>query len=184
MRFAPHPIARRITLILGLTVCLSAALLTLLFWPTSTWARARELAAAEQRWALRPFGQYRLNVTDKNCPQQIDVRNERILKVAPNRCDAPPRTITDLFTIIRRNGTVSYSCIYKGCICDDILYIQASYDPTLGFPSRILVRIRAEPNWRHPEFWEATWKNKQLPSCDSMAVGSKIIQVVTITPNE
>ncbi|MDZ4719375.1 MAG: hypothetical protein SH847_13045 [Roseiflexaceae bacterium] len=184
MRSTPRSIARRLLIGTSLIICLATIVLAWMIWPTSVWARARELDEAEQRWALRPFGNYQLKVTDKNCPQQIEIRNERVLKVAPNRCDAPPRTISDLFTMIRRDGSVSYPCIYKGCICDDVIYIQANYDQVLGFPSRILVRIRAEPNWRHPEFWQAAWDTKQIPSCDGMAVGSKIIQVVTLTPSE
>jgi hypothetical protein len=184
MRSAPRPIARRLVIGTSLIICMATIVFAWMFWPTSAWARARELADAEQRWALRPFGHYQLKVSDKNCPQQIEIRNERVLNVAPNRCDAPPRTITNLFEMIRRDGSVSYSCIYQGCICDDVIHIQAIYDQSLGFPSWILVRIRAEPNWRHPEFWAAAWKTKQLPSCDGMAVGSKIIQVMTITPAE
>lgn len=158
------------------------ALAGLLAWPASSWARAQELAAAERLWAQRTFGHYQLDLADKRCLQRIEVRNERVVKVAPNRCEAPPRAIGDLFALIRRDGQISQPCIYLGCVCDDVLRVQASYDAQLGYPAHILVRIRAEPNWRHPQFWQRAWRDRRLPNCDGLQEGSKLIQVMRLQP--
>lgn len=182
MEIQHHPLIRHLAISAATLVCGSLAILGWLIWPSSAWARSQERAEAEQRWARRPFGHYRLEISDKRCPQRIEIRNERVVRVDPNRCDAPPRSITDLFDLIRRDETVSYPCILAGCICDDIIRVRASYDPQLGYPTRIIVRIRAEPNWRHPDFWRALWRHKRIPSCDALAEGSKLIQVLTLTP--
>jgi hypothetical protein len=183
MRHLPRLWIRRLFLALLALLIASSGLFVWLLWPTSAWARASELAAAERRWALRPFGSYHLELVDKTCTQKIDVRNERVVKVAPNRCEVPPRSISDLFELIRRDGSISQECIFHGCICDDVIRVNAVYDSSLGFPSRIIVRLRAEPNWRHPEFWEAAWARKRLPSCDGMAEGSKLIRIIKIVPD-
>ena len=173
---------RRILISIGMLLLVVFSTTAWLFWPTTTWARVQELNEAERRWSLRQFGSYHLELTDKRCPQKIDVRNERVIRVAPNRCDAPPRSITDLFTLIRRDGSVAQECIFRGCICDDVIRIEATYDAQLGYPSKILVRIKAHANWRHPDFWKKAWQTKSLPSCDAMVEGSKVIQVVAMTP--
>jgi hypothetical protein len=183
MRHVSRPWARHLFLALLAMLIASGGLFGWLIWPTTALARASELASAERRWALRQFGSYQLELVDKTCTQKIEVRNERVVKVAPNRCEVPPRSITDLFELIRRDGSVSQECIFHGCICDDVIRVNAIYDDGLGFPSRILVRLRAEPNWRHPEFWERAWARKQLPSCDGMAEGSKIIRILKVIPN-
>jgi Family of unknown function (DUF6174) len=173
---------QRILLMAGMLVLAAFGAIGWLLWPQTSWAQEQVLLAAERRWAARSFGHYQLQIEDKRCPQNIEIRNERIIKVAPNRCDAPPRAISDLFTLIRRNGSVAQECIYRGCICDDVINVHATYDQQLGYPSRILVRMTATANWRHPEFWQKAWQTKRLPSCDAMMVGSKIIQVMQITP--
>jgi Family of unknown function (DUF6174) len=180
----PRTRRRRIFALVMMNLVCGLGLASWLIWPETSWARTQEMHAAERRWASRQFGNYHLHIADKRCPQQIEVRNERVVKVAPNRCDAPPRTISDLFTLIRRDGTIAQECIFRGCICDDIIRVNAVYDDSLGYPSRILVRMTAEANWRHPEFWQKAWQTKRLPSCDAMMEGSKIIQVLEIKPRQ
>jgi hypothetical protein len=177
-----HPMRRWAVLGGSMLIGMLAVVLFTLLWPTSTWARASELAQAEQRWSLRTFGRYSVHLIDKRCAQRIEVRNERVVSVLPNRCDVQPRTVSDLFDLIRRDGSISHPCIFQGCACDDILLVQATYHPELGYPQRVLVRVRATPNWRHPEFWQRAWATRQLPTCNALAEGSKIIQVVSITP--
>ncbi len=182
MRVLSRPRARR--LLAGALLLMLCAAVGWLIWPATSWARDSEREQAERRWALRPFGSYHLDITDKRCLQQIEVRNERVARVAPNRCDAPPRTVSDLFALIQRDGSVSHACILQGCACDDIIRVQASYDPTLGYPARMIVRIRAEPNWRAPAFWQRAWADGRLPRCDGLAEASKIIEVLQITPRQ
>jgi hypothetical protein len=174
--------AKRRMLWIALAASLIATLAIWLSMPNEAAAHAKELADAEQRWNNRSFGHYQLNLKDKNCVQDIEIRNERVLAAAPNRCEIPPRTINDLFDLIRRNGQISQPCIYQGCACDDVLWVNATYDSELGFPTRIIVRVQAVPNWRHLDYWKRAFTRGKLPSCSGMAEGSKIIQVLALNP--
>lgn len=182
MQQRPVRSIRRPFFLAGTAFLLVAVLACAFAWPLERSAQASELAQAEQRWNMRPFGHYRLIIRDKNCEQRIEVRNERILDVSPNRCEAPPRTISDLFTLIRRDGSISTRCITLGCMCDDVIRVSARYDPELGYPQQIIVRIKAEPNMLHADFWKRAVSQRALPSCDVLAEGSKLIRIVSITP--
>ncbi len=172
---------RRLLLFFGVIV-VGLLALGALAWPHSAWARAHMRASAEQRWAQRPFGRYYLDIKDKGCLQEIEVHNERVAGVKPNRCDAQPRSVGGLFELIRRDGSVSHPCIYQGCLCDDKIYISAVYHQELGYPTRIIVRIRAEPNWRQLEFWREALERRELPNCSGLSEGSKVIEIVDIIP--
>ena len=145
-------------------------------------ANAAEVAQAEALWASRSFSHYRLILRDKRCVQDIEVRNERIVKTQPNRCEPPPRTITDLFTLIKRNEQISTPCIAHGCACEDVIRVSARYDPTLGYPAAIEVRVKARPNWRHMDYWKYVVNRRKMPDCDILAEGSKRISIVSLTP--
>lgn len=145
-------------------------------------AASEERASAEARWTQRGFGHYQLTLTDKGCTQVIEVRRERVVDVASNRCEPPPRSVTDLFALIRRNGTVSTPCIAQRCACDDVLTVTAMYHPQLGYPQAIDVSVASQPNPRHADYWRAAASNLKLPRCDSMAVGSKEIRIISVTP--
>jgi hypothetical protein len=149
---------------------------------TAPSAEAAELEQAERRWAARSFNHYRLKLRDKGCLQTIEVRDERVVNVAPNRCEPPPRSITDLFALIRRGGKVSAPCIALGCACDDVLTMHAVYDRTLGFPTLIEVRVAARPNWRHPDYWTELLDKRKLPDCSILAEGSKVIRIDSVAP--
>ncbi len=142
----------------------------------------RELASAEARWAARSFGHYELRLHDKGCLQVIEVVNEHVADVQPTRCEPPPRSVSDLFALIRRDGAVSTSCILFGCACDDVLAISASYDAALGYPTEIEVRVAARPNWQHPDYWGELLEKRRAPNCSALPEGSKIIRIVSITP--
>jgi len=144
-------------------------------------AEAAELARAEARWATRPFSAYHLTLRDKSCIQQIEVSGERIVRTQPNRCEPPPRAVTDLFTLIRRDGTVSARCIALGCACDDVMSIEATYHPSLGYPEQIVVRVNAQPNWQHLDFWAYLAERRAVPHCN-LAEGSKLIRILALTP--
>ena len=172
---------RRLLLFVGVIV-VGLLVFGVLAWPNTAWARARMRTDAEQRWAQRSFGRYYLDIKDKGCLQEIEVHNERVADVKPNRCDAQPRSIGGLFDLIRRDGSVSHRCIYQGCLCDDKIYISAVYHHELGYPTRIIVRIRAEPNWRQLDFWKQALERRQLPNCGGLSEGSKVIEIVDIIP--
>lgn len=163
----------------ALLVC--GALGVLIAW-TPARASAAELRQAEARWAARSFRHYQLELRDKNCLQVIEVLDERVVKVAPNRCEPPPRTVTDLFTLIRRDGTVSVPCIAHRCACDDVISVRAVYDSALGFPASIEVRVTAQPNMQHPDYWIQLVENRRPPDCSVLAEGSKLMAIDSITP--
>jgi hypothetical protein len=179
-----HPNLRRALVGLSFICCIGLVAGIWIFRPNAASARERALLQAEQRWSKRTFGNYHIEVVDKRCAQRIDVRNEKVLKVAPNRCDAPPRAVSDLFTLIRRSGEVTTACIFQGCACSDVLIVEATYHAQLGYPDRLIVRMKAEPNWRHVDYWKRAVKIRSLPQCDELAEGSKVIQVVQLTPTQ
>jgi hypothetical protein len=172
----------RRALLLCAGAVLACAVLGVAIAQTAPRAHAAELVQAEARWAARPFRHYELRVRDKGCLQVIEVRDERVVGVATNRCEPPPRSVTDLFTLIRRDGTVSVPCIAVGCACDDVIRVQAVYDTALGYPSLIDVRVSARPNWRHPDYWAETLEKRRLPDCSILPEGSKEIRVDAVTP--
>lgn len=141
-----------------------------------------ELAEARSRWAARAFTDYHLEVEDHRCKQVYDVRADRVRNIEPNRCDAYPRTVDELFTLIERDNTKSLACVIQGCTCDDFIYVDAEFDPALGYPRSILVRIIARPNWQHPDFWERAIEQQRFPDCKQLTEGSKLIQVLSLKP--
>jgi hypothetical protein len=172
----------RTVLLVCAAALLSCAGLSVVVARTAQPAEAAERDRAEAQWATRTFSRYQLLLSDKRCLQSIEVRDERVVEVAPNRCEPPPRTITDLFTLIRRDGSVSIPCIALGCACDDVIRVRATYDATLGFPKTIEVRMSAQPNWRHPDYWERLVQRRALPDCTVLPEGSKVIRVMSVTP--
>jgi hypothetical protein len=174
---------KRRSLVLAASLALAAiVMLSVGLWPSTRWARTAERASAERRWAQRQFSHYRIDVRDKGCIQSIEVHHTSVFSVAPNRCDGTARSVDELFDYIQRDGTVSQPCIYHGCACDDVIYIAASYDEQLGYPRRMIVRIRAEPNWRRLDVWRNLILFQRMPGCSQLMDGSKVVEVVTITP--
>lgn len=180
MRISKSILISIIALILLIGSCTTYSLLR----PESPWARAQARLSAEQRWSQRSFGNYHLELTDKHCLFSMDIHNERIQKIEPQRCEAPPRSITDLFTLIKRDGQISQPCIYLGCACDDRIYVDAQYHTNLGYPQHITVYIRAEPNYWHSAYWQYVWNRRQAPPCDNLMEGSKLIEVLSVQPQQ
>lgn len=171
------------SLLLGVAAALlSCVLLALVLPQAPPDERVRERTAAEARWAARPFARYRLVLQDRFCHQDVEIHGDQVVTVFRNTCEHPAWTIADLFRLIARDQTVSIPCIAMGCACDDILTVRATYDPTLGYPQTIRVRVHATPNWRHPDYWKRAWMMKSLPNCDVLMDGSKTIKVHALTP--
>jgi hypothetical protein len=180
----PHSrrtVLRRVVLVL-LALLLSCAGVGAVIAQTAPGAGNPALLSAEARWATRTFNHYELRLRDKGCLQVIEVRDERVVDVQPNRCEPPPRSVSDLFTLIRRDGKVSTQCILLGCACDDVLSVRASYDQALGFPRQLEVGVAARPNWQHPDYWSQLLAKRRLPDCSVLAVGSKVVAIESITP--
>ena len=115
------------------------------------------------------------------CEQDVTVDGTHIVASSSTICGLRGRTIDELFSLIERDQTVTYTCVANGCSCDDVMSVRASYDPQLGYPTAIEVRISARPNPTHPDFWRHLWAMWSLPRC-SLVEGSKLIRVVTLKP--
>ncbi|HWQ14424.1 MAG TPA: DUF6174 domain-containing protein [Roseiflexaceae bacterium] len=144
--------------------------------------RARALAAAEARWRARPFAAYVMSLEELNCGLDVEVRDERVVRAALwSRCQRDARTVSELFALVRRDGARGARCITQGCACDDRLRVDAEFDPALGYPRRIEVRVAAEPNWLHLDTWRYMAANGRPPAC-AMMQGDKLIRVLALTP--
>jgi hypothetical protein len=145
-------------------------------------SRARELAEAEHRWAGRTFNEYRMAYEDFKCLQHVEVRNERIVKPDTSiRCALPARSVSELYDLIRRDGSAGTRCVTQGCACDDEVVVRASYDAQLGYPRQIEVRMRPRPNMLHPDFWQYLARHLRPPDCDFME-GNKMIYIRSLEP--
>lgn len=168
-------VAVALLLLLGLCVATGFGLSS-----TST-AMDHERRAAEERWSNRPFERYRLVLRDRFCTQDAEIYNEEVVLVHSNTCESRARSISDLFDLIERDGSLVSSCVAGGCACDDILLVSASYDPLLGYPDMIDVRVEAQANLRHPDYWRLLIRTGELSGC-SVPVGWKTISVISLTP--
>lgn len=145
-------------------------------------ARDREIDAAEQRWKAQQLSHYVMTIDELNCIFEVEVRDGRAVRLTPaERCQRDARTVEELFAIARRDGDTGMRCITLGCACDDVLTVDSSFHPHLGYPTRIYVQIAAQPNWRHPDAWRYLAVHRQAPPCDMM-VGDKLLRVVDLRP--
>jgi hypothetical protein len=140
----------------------------------------RALGDARARWAARPFNRYYMRIHDL-CEQELTVDGGRIVESTRTFCASRGRTVDELFRLIERDQTVTYSCVSRGCTCDDVMTVRASYDPTLGYPTAIEVRINARPNPARLDFWRQMWATWSLPRCGLME-GEKTIRVMSLRP--
>jgi Family of unknown function (DUF6174) len=174
---------RRVWIIIGLIVIIipTFGVAFIAQFPSAMTLRARERQTAEMRWNQRSFTTYQIELEDLNCIQIVDVRNEKITQVLPGpRCTTDARTITDLFSLIRRDGEVGARCITQGCACDDQISVRAEYHAKLGYPTEIYIRIAPQPNWKHADYWRYLATHFSPPSC-AFAAGDKIIAVRSLT---
>jgi hypothetical protein len=143
-------------------------------------SREHERRDAEHRWSQRPFGAYRLVLEDFRCVYDIEVQGQKIVDSAPRAdCIREARSIDDLFVLLQRDGSTGTRCITQGCACDDRLSVQGSYDPVLGYPREIEVRISAQPNWQHADYWRYMATHLRPPTCE-FPVGRKFIRVLKL----
>jgi hypothetical protein len=140
----------------------------------------RALSEARARWAARPFARYSMRVQDI-CEQEVTVEGLRVVESTRTFCAMRGRSIDDLFRLIERDQTVTYTCVMRGCTCNDVMSVSASYDPTLGYPTAIEVRINARPNPAHLDYWRYMWATWSIPRCGLME-GGKTIRVMTLKP--
>jgi hypothetical protein len=177
-----QPIKRRALIASLIMLCLSGALLGARAWPQLPSERR---AAAQSRWATRPFTSYRLALRieywNRVCFQELEVQGERVRRVVSDTCltsSFSMMTVPRLYQISERTERAP-TCYPDGqpCACRLMRIGKIEYDPHLGYPSQIAYRREAQPNWTHLDFWKHLWLQRDLPTCGT----SRITRIVVIS---
>jgi len=144
---------------------------------------ARQLGAARDRWAARPFSHYRMALeygTTGYCSQVIEVERESIVKGRLRVGVRDDDARVNLFARIERDqASRDGSCGPNGCACDGTVVVAATYDQQLGYP--LAKRIYLDPiaRWRFPEYWRRRMSGSL---CSSRALIGENITVRSLTP--
>jgi len=110
----------------------------------------------------------------------LEIQDERVVKVHQNTCPSAPQTVTELFSMVKRlNDQADRTyCGPGGCECTEQRFANTIYDPLLGFPRTIsLRRIRA---MNLPELWHYLTMHG-LPNCLS-PLDIDVVNVVSLQP--
>jgi hypothetical protein len=177
-----QPITRQ-ALIAGLVLfVLSCALLGARAWPQLP---SELRAAAQSRWAARPFAAYRVGLRveywNRVCFQEIEVRDERVRRVISDTCltsSFSMMTVPRLYQMSERleQAPTCYADA-QPCACRLMRIGKIEYDPRLGYPSQIVYRREAQPNWTHLDFWKHLWQQRELPACGT----SRTTRIIVIS---
>lgn len=156
----------------------------------------QELAKAQSRWENRDFKRYRIVVETDNgfsepCRQEVEIENEKVINVVhdckkPGAFVAQPtQTITDLFNELEKYSSKT-ECGPNGCSCDGVISADASYDPQLGYPRQIevkLKRLNVVEQWMHPQRRREAIAKLRGGSCTLIGFVGRKFKVVSLTPS-
>ncbi|HEY9612477.1 DUF6174 domain-containing protein [Allocoleopsis sp.] len=156
----------------------------------------QELAKAQSRWAERDFKRYRMVVeTDSGfsqvCRQDVEIENEKVINVFQD-CkkpgsfvEQPTVTITDLFNELEKY-TAKTECGPNGCSCDGVISADVSYDPQLGYPRQIELKLKQfnfVEQWMHPQARRGAIAKLQGGGCTLIGFVGHKIKVLFLTPS-
>ncbi len=156
----------------------------------------QELAKAQSRWAGREFKRYRMVVETDNgfserCRQEVEIENEKVINVLQD-CkkpgsfvEQPTVTITDLFNQIEKH-TLKTECGPNGCSCDGVISADVSYDPQLGYPRQIELKLKQlnfVEFWMHPQGRRGAIAKLQGGGCTLIGFVGHKIKVVSLKPS-
>ena len=156
----------------------------------------QELAKAQSRWAGRDFNRYRMIVETDNgfaepCRQEVEIENEKVINVVQD-CkkpgsfvEQPTVTITDLFNELAKY-TSKTECGPNGCSCDGVISADVSYEPQLGYPRQIelkLKRLNFVEQWMHPQRRQEAIAKLRGGSCTLIGFVGRKFKVVSLTPS-
>jgi hypothetical protein len=156
----------------------------------------QELAKAQSRWENRGFQRYRMVVETDNgfsepCRQEVEINNEKVINVVQD-CkkpgsfvEQPTVTITDLFNELEKYSSKT-ECGPNGCSCDGVISANASYDPQLGYPRQIelkLKRLNFVELWMHPQGRREAIATLQGGGCTLIGFVGRKFKVVSLTPS-
>lgn len=185
MKHLTQLIVRRRKLLCGLLLVPSCMLLGIMVWPATPSVRR---AAAQNRWAARPFASYRIALRveflNQSCFQEIEVQGERVAKTISDTCQTSSfssLTAGRLFEISQRveQAPTCYADT-EPCACRQLRIGKIEYDETLGYPHVIAYQRVVQPNWTHLDFWKRLWTRRSLPSC-GLTRSTRIV-VLSFTP--
>ena len=134
-------------IILGIAVVLLAVVVIgigVVFWqawqssPTVQFSRARQL------WEARSLGHYRMQASYydnySQCYYDIEIQKDQIVHTYTSACissaESKGLTISGIFKNFERYATDKI-CSPRGCTCDGLYVLKATYDPELGYPQEI-----------------------------------------------
>lgn len=156
----------------------------------------QELAKAQSRWAERDFKRYRMVVETDNgfsevCRQEVEIENEKVINVVQD-CkksgsfvEQPTQTITDLFDELEKYSSKT-ECGPNGCACDGVISADTSYEPQLGYPRQIelkLKRLNFVEQWMHPQRRREAIAKLRGGSCTLIGFVGRKFTVVSLTPS-
>lgn len=156
----------------------------------------QELAKAQSRWAARDFKRYRMVVEtgdgfSEPCRQEVEIENEKVINVVqdckkPGSFLEPPTlTITDLFNELEKYSSKT-ECGPNGCACDGVISADSSYDPQLGYPRQIEVKLKPlnfVELWRHPQRRREAIAKLRGGPCTLIGFVESKFKVVSLTPS-
>lgn len=141
----------------GLVLACAAMLLALAAMVATA---GSDMRRAQERWAARPFDQYRLRVTIREgatlCRMHVRVRGEEVIEVLgvagdDIACLDSLQTVTDLFAYVE--AYESPGCLPNGCACDGRIGMEAVYHPEWGYPTQVAIDVQQEGRALRPAFW-------------------------------
>jgi hypothetical protein len=160
----------------GAAALLLGALGGMTFRPAAVDAHAQALA----RWQRRPFADYRLVVQDEHCTYDVLVRGGRVNSSYRDSCRFQARSVDALFEVVERDGEVTPNCGTRGCLCETLTRVRATYHAQLGYPTEILVAVTIRPRWGSPDLWRLLLSTGSSPRCD--ATNQRTIAVLAVEP--
>ena len=144
-------------------------------------ARTESWEQAQRRWDARPFTHYRMVVQAPSwCRMDLEINDERVVKVYQNTCPHPPQSVTELFKLVEwiNSDPDRVYCAPDGCECTERRFAQTVYDAELGFPRTIGVRRERATNWTG--LWHHVLEHG-LPTCIT-PVDTDVVNVVSLQP--
>jgi hypothetical protein len=134
-----------------------------------------------QKWLARPFANYEMDISVDalaQCQTRYTVIDEQVTDVVSTGqgCNELVYSVSDLFAEIEKDR----GCGPNGCGCDGPIGAEAEYDETLGYPTRIEIRLMPERRLSFPDYWA-----KKLPFysyCTDAGFIGTIIEVNSLTP--
>ncbi|HMP40804.1 MAG TPA: hypothetical protein PKA05_10525 [Roseiflexaceae bacterium] len=151
-------------------------------------------AAAAQRWETRTFSSYtitlRAEIRGLVCTQQLEVNNNRVLRVISNTCQAAwldHMTVEQLFALGDEVAAIPAARCFpsvRNCPCERVFTRrEIFYHAEFGFPEMIMARSEMRPSWSSADYWRWAWEQREAPAC-SGGLRRLTFQVLAFTPIE